>query len=240
MVTGTGTSYTVSVPVTGDGTVIASIPAAAALDLAGNGNAASTFTDSTVTYDASAPTVLSINRVETSRGAELDRTWTVTSDDPATSMPSTRTSTFGATTTFTSITGGPSVYTVTASASDDGTIGLNLTDDDLIVDAVGNPLGGVGLVNGDATGQPYAIDNTAPTAVIATNPTDPTSMTSAIFTFTSSDPTVNTVSSGVASFECDLDGGGYASCLSGLEQARSRGGPRSVRAIIGRQCSTLR
>ena len=220
VVTGTGTSYTVSVPVTGDGTVIASIPAAAALDLAGNGNAASTFTDSTVTYDASAPTVLSINRVGLSPTSADSIAWTVTFSEPVSGVDALDfgLTSFGATTTFTSITGGPSVYTVTASASDDGTIGLNLTDDDLIVDAVGNPLGGVGLVNGDATGQPYAIDNTAPTAVIATNPTDPTSMTSAIFTFTSSDPTVNTVSSGVASFECSLDGVTYGPCLSGLEQ----------------------
>src|SRR5439155_1482336 len=42
---------------TGDGFVVASIPAAAAADAAGNGNTASTSTDNTVTFDVTAPTV---------------------------------------------------------------------------------------------------------------------------------------------------------------------------------------
>lgn len=53
-----GTTYNVAVSgMTGDGTVTVSIPAGAAQDLAINLSAASTSTDSTVTYDASAPTV---------------------------------------------------------------------------------------------------------------------------------------------------------------------------------------
>ncbi len=38
---------------TGDGTVIATVPAAGATDAAGNTNTASTSTDNTVTYDGS-------------------------------------------------------------------------------------------------------------------------------------------------------------------------------------------
>ena len=49
LVTGSGTTYDVAVSgMTGDGTVIASIPADAAADAAGNGNTASTSSDSTV------------------------------------------------------------------------------------------------------------------------------------------------------------------------------------------------
>ena len=56
MVTGSGTTYNVAVSgMTGSGTVIASVPAAAATDAAGNGNAASTSTDNTVTLDTVAP-----------------------------------------------------------------------------------------------------------------------------------------------------------------------------------------
>src|SRR6185295_14905990 len=47
--------------------------------------------------------------------------------------------------------------------SGDGTIGLNLTDDDTIVDTAGNKLGGTGTGNGNATGQVYTIDKTVPT-----------------------------------------------------------------------------
>ena len=59
---GPGTTYTVTVPVTSDGTVTVSLLAAVAHDAAGNGNTASTSTDNSVTYDTTAPTVLSINR----------------------------------------------------------------------------------------------------------------------------------------------------------------------------------
>jgi hypothetical protein len=50
-VSGTGPTYTVSVSgMTGSGTVVVSIPAAAVVDLIGNTNLASTSTDSSVTY----------------------------------------------------------------------------------------------------------------------------------------------------------------------------------------------
>ena len=51
-------NYTVSVSgMTGNGTVIASIPANAAMDAANNGNTASTSTDNTVTFANAAPTI---------------------------------------------------------------------------------------------------------------------------------------------------------------------------------------
>ena len=52
-VLGSGTTYNVAVSgMTGDGTVIATVPAGGATDAAGNTNTASTSTDNTVTYDA--------------------------------------------------------------------------------------------------------------------------------------------------------------------------------------------
>jgi subtilisin-like proprotein convertase family protein len=57
-VAGSGADYTVTVNgLTGDGTVVASIPAGAATDAAGNGNAASTSTDNSVDLDTIASTV---------------------------------------------------------------------------------------------------------------------------------------------------------------------------------------
>src|SRR4029077_336295 len=58
VVTGSGTTYNVAVSgMTQTGTVTATIGAGKANDLAGNPNTASTSTDNSVTYNASAPTV---------------------------------------------------------------------------------------------------------------------------------------------------------------------------------------
>ena len=55
---GAGTDYTVTVTgMTGDGTVVASVPGGAAIDAAGNDNTASTSSDNSVRFDAVAPTV---------------------------------------------------------------------------------------------------------------------------------------------------------------------------------------
>ncbi len=64
--------------------------------------------------------------------------------------------------------------------SGDGTLGLNLVDDDTVVDLAGNPLGGTGVGNGDfTTGQAYAIDKTAPAApaITSSNPAPPSNDT---------------------------------------------------------------
>jgi hypothetical protein len=56
VVTGSGPAYQVAVSgMTGDGTVVATIPAGAAVDAGSNPNDASTSTDNTVTFAASAP-----------------------------------------------------------------------------------------------------------------------------------------------------------------------------------------
>src|SRR5205823_3933685 len=74
--------------------------------------------------------------------------------------------------------------------SGNGTLGLNLVDDDSIQDGAGNPLGGTGTGNGNFTGQVYTIDQTAP-AVLSINRTTPggpsTSATSVTYTVTFSE-----------------------------------------------------
>lgn len=59
---------------------------------------------------------------------------------------------------ITSVTGSGTAWTVTANTgSGTGTLGLNLVDDDTIVDGGGNALGGSGAGNGDFTGQVYTV-----------------------------------------------------------------------------------
>ena len=65
-------------------------------------------------------------------------------------------------TSLVSVSGSGANYMVIVSGvAGDGTLGLNLVDDDSIVDSAGNKLGGTGLGNGNFTGQAYGIDNTA-------------------------------------------------------------------------------
>ena len=63
-------------------------------------------------------------------------------------------------------------YDVTVnSGAGNGGLGLNLVDDDSIRNALGVALGGAGAVNGNFTGQAYAIDKTPP-AVVAIVPAE--------------------------------------------------------------------
>ena len=73
----------------------------------------------------------------------------------------------GAAGTIASVSGSGSIYTVTVNnVSGNGTLGLNLVDNNSIVDQYGDPLGGPALGDGNFTGQLYTIDNTAPTISI--------------------------------------------------------------------------
>jgi hypothetical protein len=67
--------------------------------------------------------------------------------------------------------------------------------------------------NVDATPDSYnwVLDTGAPQTTITGNPFDPTNSTSATFDFTGDDGT----GSGVASFECEIDGGGFVPCSTG-------------------------
>jgi hypothetical protein len=101
-------------------------------------------------------------------------------------------------------------FTVTASTgSGSGTLGLNLVDNDSILDGAGNKLGGTGTGNGNATGQVYSVDRTVPVAstIISGPPASPawTTSTSVSFSFTGE---------ASATFQCKLDGASLAACTS--------------------------
>jgi hypothetical protein len=84
-VTGSGMTYNVAVTgMTNGGTVIASIGAGKATDAAGNGNAASTSTDHTVTYDPEPPAVSNVAVSPNPTNGTIAVTATAKVDDAAT------------------------------------------------------------------------------------------------------------------------------------------------------------
>jgi hypothetical protein len=112
--------------------------------------------------------------------------------------------------------------------------------------ACASPRGLFGLADGSHTFQVRAVDNagnpdatpasftwvvdaTAPDTSITGHPTDPSGSTSASFTFTGSDPG----GTGVASFVCQLDGGGFSGCTSpqGLNSLADGSHTFQVRAL---------
>ncbi|MCC7118806.1 MAG: metallophosphoesterase [Anaerolineales bacterium] len=97
-------------------------------------------------------------------------------------------------------------YIVTVnSGTGDGTLRLNLTDDDSIINLAGANLGGVGLGNGNFfNGETYMLDKTAPlvTSIQSVNPS-PSAAQSMDFIVTFSEP-VNNVDAGDFSLNTNL------------------------------------
>jgi len=177
-ITGSGPVYNVEVNgITGGGNVIASIKANGVIDTAGNNNTASTSTDNTITYNATFPTVTSINRVNTSPTAASEATYEIKFSEDVTGVDI---SDF--TLVQTNVTGA-SIGTLTSvdaktyqlqvnTGSGSGSIGLNLVDDDSIKNSLGLVLGSAGTSNGNLTGQVYDIDKTVvPTPTPSVTPT---------------------------------------------------------------------
>jgi hypothetical protein len=127
--------------------------------------------------DAVAPTVSSINRANTDpTNTTGNVSWNVTFSESVTGVNAADfalvNTGLGGTPAITNVTGSGASYTVTASTgSGSGTLRLNLNDDDSIVDAATNKLGGTGTGtvgsggagNGSFEGQLYTIDRAAPT-----------------------------------------------------------------------------
>src|SRR5919201_843129 len=164
-----------------DGTVVASIAAGAATDAAGNGSAASTSTDNSVTYDATAPTV-TINQAAT----QTDPTnaspisFTVVFNEGVsgfTASDVTIGGTAGGTKTV-GVSGGPSIYTVTVSGMTDGTVVASIAAG-AATDAAGN-----GSAASTSTDNSVTYDATAPTVTInqASGQADPTNVSPISFT----------------------------------------------------------
>ena len=76
----------------------------------------------------------------------------------------------------------------------------------------------------------WTIDTTAPDTTINSNPSNPTNITSASFSFSGTDS-----GTGIASFECKLDAGSFGSCTSPQSYSSLADGSHTfqVRAIDG-------
>jgi hypothetical protein len=178
---------------TGAGTVVVTIPAGAAQDLATNPNAASTSTDNSVDFDPVVPVVTGIVRADPSPTSAASVQFTVTFSKnvfnvDAGDFATTSSGVIGA--NVTGVTGSGTTWTVTVSTgTGDGTLRLDLVDNDTIVDGVGNQLGGSGAGNGNFTaGQVYTVDKTAPSvASIARAGANPTNAATVVFTVTFSE-----------------------------------------------------
>jgi hypothetical protein len=187
-VTGSGTTYNVAVSgMTTDGTVIATIAADKAQDLAGNGNTASTSTDNTVTYDTTKPTVI-INQ----SGGQSDPTnaspivFTVLFNEPVADFATgdvTLSGTAGATTA--AVSGSGQSYTVAVSGmTGDGTVIATIAADESH-DAAGN-----GNTASTSTDNTVTYDATRPTVTInqKAGQADPTNASPINFTVVFSEP----------------------------------------------------
>ncbi|MBN8580074.1 MAG: sortase [Anaerolineae bacterium] len=90
-------------------------------------------------------------------------------------------------------------WNFTAAALSDGSHTVRATS----TDAAGN-------TSPSSNTNTFTVDTTAPDTTITANPADPTNSTTASFSFTGSDPG----GSGVASFQCQIDGGAFSACTS--------------------------
>ena len=137
-----------------------------ATDLAGNTDA--TPASHAWTVDATSPMVVSSLRVHATPTAQNAVKFTVTFSEPVTGVDTTdffltTTKVNGA--TVTEVTGSGTTYTVTATTgTGDGTIRLDVLDDDSIRDGVLNPLNGA-----FSTGQAYTVNKTLKYKSVGTN-----------------------------------------------------------------------
>jgi hypothetical protein len=218
-VTGGPATYTVTVTgMAGEGTVVAAIPADAAMDASGNTSTASTATDNAVSFDGVAPTVT----IEQGAG-QTDPTSTgpvvfdVLFSEPVTGFATGDVSlggTSGATTA--TVTGGPSAYTVTVTGmTTTGPITASV-DAGVAQDGVGNPNGASTSADNAVQWNQPPVDTTNPTVTIdqAVGQADPTSTSPITFTAVFSEPVTGFDAFDVA-FAGSTAGGTLAAAVSG-------------------------
>ena len=212
-VSGSGTTYTVTVATgTGNGTIRLdvldddTIKNIADLTLAAGFTAGQSYT-----IDRQAPTVTSSVPSVGGMTNAGSVSFTVTFSESVTGVDAgdfalTTSGVSGA--SVTNVTGSGSVYTVTvATGTGDGTIRVDVADNDTITDAAGNLLGGLGTGNGDFTaGTPASLDKTAPT-VTGDIGTSPTAVNTPTVTFSATDAGAGVVGA-TAIVDVDLNNDG--------------------------------
>ncbi|MDO9268958.1 MAG: hypothetical protein Q7T96_07595 [Methylobacter sp.] len=167
-VSGSGTTWTVTAS-TGTGTGTLGLDMA---NVTGISPAVTptTFTGQVYSIDRTAPVVSSIALADPTPTALASVSWAVTFSKSVTGVNAADFALVQAGgvsgAAITSVTGSGTSWTVTASTgTGNGTLGLNLADDDSIVDAASNPLGGTGASNGDFSGDIYSVARpSSPTA----------------------------------------------------------------------------
>ncbi len=143
------------------------------------------FTGQVYTVDKTPPVVSSMVRANPNPTGLASVTWNVTFSKIVTAVAANDFALVQAGgvsgAAITSVAGSGANWTVTASTgAGNGTLGLNLIDDDTIIDGAGNPLGGAGLGNGNFTGEVYTVampvryyhDTTAGVAIGVDGPTN--------------------------------------------------------------------
>lgn len=168
-VLGEGTSYTVTASAgTGDGTLRLdlmdddSIRDALLVPLGGLGVSTGNYTSGEVyAFDRTAPTVISISRIDPDPTAAETVHFSMVYSEPVhwvdvSQFALTANGPTGVTIPELSIDASTAIVTV-ATGTGNGTIQLSVVDNDSLVDAVGNPLGGVGAGNGNFAGPFYSI-----------------------------------------------------------------------------------
>ncbi|WP_416676166.1 DUF4347 domain-containing protein [Egbenema bharatensis] len=139
--------------------------------LGGNGSGNGNFNGPLYTVNKQPPRVTAINRLETNPTNANTITFTVLFNenvvrvDPADFRLVTSGVAGANISTITRVNG--SFYTVQVNTgSGSGFIGLNLVDNDSILNSLGTPLGGRGVQNGNFTGEVYRVDKTLPSLQI--------------------------------------------------------------------------
>ncbi|UXI65920.1 beta strand repeat-containing protein [Tahibacter amnicola] len=196
-VTGSGTTYNIAVSgMTANGTVTASVNAAAGTDALGNASVASTSTDNTVTFtgaDTTPPTVTveqAVGQADPTGTSPIN--FTVTFSE-ATANFATGDVTLGGTAgaTTASVTGGPTVFNVAVSGmTTNGTVTASVGAG-VATDAAGN--GNLASTSTDNTVTFNGFDLTPPTVTVeqAVGQADPTSTSPINFTVTFNEPTAD-------------------------------------------------
>ena len=122
-------------------------------------------TNATTSWTAGYPVVQSINTIGSTVTNASSVQYAVTFNESVTNVLAAdfTLAADGATGTIASVSGSGSTYTVTVNnVSGNGTLGLNLVDNNSIVDQSNNPLGGSAIGNGNFTGQLFTIDTHRP------------------------------------------------------------------------------